>query len=160
MIITTINEFKLILESLNFDTNFKVFTADEFKKLYSNDPRFILKIDGGKKAFKYYQYSDYNDEPKIYFFGLEIDNVLVALGHIRQTKNINQYKLSYLCVDALYEGKGYASMLAENIFKWFSKNNYTFETTKYTEIGFIKLKPLFNKLAQKYNVNFIDKGKF
>ena len=164
--ITTINNWKLFESYTN---NFKVYTGNEFYKYISTngpngefDPRYMLKNDGGNKAFKYYMYDDYKHEPEnVYFLGLMVDDKLVALAHLRKSPYIeNTYWLSYLCVDPLYEGKGYASILAENMFQWFKEKNLQFESSSYTEQGFIKLKPLFNKLALKYSVPFIDKGKF
>lgn len=164
--IITIKDWKLFESYTN---NFKVYNADEFYKYISTngpneefDPRFKLKNDGGNKAFKYYQYSDYQvDSNNVYFMALEVDNIIVALAHIRKSKYIeNTFFLSYLCVDPLYEGMGYASQLANNMFQWFKENNLQFESSSYTEQGFVKLKPLFNKLALKYDIPFIDKGKF
>lgn len=153
----------------SYTNNFKIYTADEFYKYISTngpdgefDPRFLLKNDGGKKAFKYYQYSDYQqNKDSVFFMSLMVDNIIVALAHIQKSSyQENTYWLSYLCVDPIYEGKGYATQLTDNIFQWFKDNNMTFETSRYTEDGYIKLKPLFNRLASKYNVSFIDKEKF
>ena len=173
--ITSINEFKLYLESNN-NSNFKIFDADQFYKYLWRtgefDLRFKNKMDGGDKRFKYMQLDldmrkDYdqsdiiNNLKQVYFFGLEVNDITVALAHIRRSPYIeNTYWLSYLCVDPDYEGNGYASQLAEHIFKWFRERNLQFETSSYTEEGFVKLKPLFNKLATKYDVPFIDKVKF
>ena len=163
--ITTINDYKLFEAYTN---NFKIYNGNEFYKYISTngpdgefDPRYLMKSDGGNKAFKYYQYSDYQKEPEnVYFMGLMLDNIIVALAHIfKSPYQENTYWLSYLCVDTQYEGKGYASILADNMFQWFKENNLQFETSSYTEQGFIKLKPLFNKLAIKYDVPFIDKNK-
>ena len=165
--ITTIKDFKIMNEN-NQCTKFRIFTGDEFYQYILHngpndtfDPRYLLKNDGGNKVFKYYQYSDFQQEPKnVFFFGLEYDNKLISLAHIRKNPRIeNTYWLTYLCVDQIYEGKGYASILAEHIFKWYKQNNLQFESSSYTEQGYIKLKPLFNKLALKYDVKFIDKEK-
>lgn len=163
--ITTINEFKLILESNN--TYCKVLTSDEFRDQittnYKLDPRFQNKMNGGLKVFKYMQLQydfDYKDK-EVYFFCLFYNDIIVSLAHIRKSPHIeNTYWLSYLCTDPLYSSKGYASQLSEFMFKWFKKNNLQFETSSYTEEGMIALKPLFNRLAIQYNVPFIDKGKF
>lgn len=153
--ITTINEFKKQL-----DPNFIVLSSNEFQN-YINwgtdevDLRYVYKSDGGKKVFEYYMYDDFLTNKNVYFLGYFIDNKIVALAHIVE-KNKNNFYLNYLCVDPIYKGKGYASLLSENIFRWFKLKNYSFETSKYTEIGFKKLKPLFNKLAKKYDVIFKD----
>lgn len=164
--ITSINKFKLILEN-NENIRCTIMTSDEFYKyIYRNgeiDIRFKDKIGGGKKAFKYMQLQydlDYKDK-EVYFFCLFYNNEIVSLAHIRKSPHIeNTYWLSYLCTDPNFTNKGFASKLSEYMFKWFKQNNYTFESSSYTEQGYITLKPLFNKLALKYNVNFIDKEKF
>lgn len=170
--ITTINEYRKILESIY--NNIITYTPDEFYKYISTngpdgefDPRFLRKNDGGAKVFKYYQYSDYSgygiNENNTIFFGIFENDIMVGLVRIYlndDNKEQNIWWLTYLCIDPEYSSKGYASKLADYIFKYFKDHNYTFETSSYTEEGFVKLKPLFNKLALKYGVPFIDKGKF
>jgi GNAT superfamily N-acetyltransferase len=169
--ITNILNFKIFESGLN---NVKIYNSDEFYEYISTngpqktfDPRFLRKNDGGKKAFKYYEYQDYSsmyvNVDNTIFFGIFENDIMVGLSRIylndiNKSKNI--WWLTYLCIDPIYEGKGYATQLADYIFKYFKQNNYTFETSSYTEQGFIKLKPLFNRLALKYNVTFIDKEKF
>lgn len=171
--ITLINEFK-IYESSNNNNNIIIYTPDEFYKYISTngpnggfDPRFKRKNDGGNKVFKYYDYADYNSmyvkEHNTKFIGIFENNIMVGLVNLYLNKDNadkNIWWLRYLCIDPLYENKGYATQLVDYIFKWFKQNNYTFETSSYTEAGFVKLKPLFNRLALKYDVPFIDKDKF
>lgn len=155
---------KVLSENSN-SNGFRVFTADEFIKYLNRDgeydKRFLYKRDGGHKVFKYFMYDDYRiDRRNVFFFGLVVDGIIVALAHIRKSnKSDDTYWLSYLCVDPEFEGLGYASKLADNMFQWFKEKNLTFETSSYTEQGMVKLKPLFNKLAIKYDVHFKDKGK-
>lgn len=160
-----ITKYKIFKENLN---NIKIDILDNKRfitEIVNNDNykyqyKFLLKADGGKKAFKYYMYDDYRKDD-VYFFILFLNDEPVAMSHIEKSPYIdNTYWLSYLCVDPNFEGNGYASILADKMFEWFKENNLQFETSRYTEIGFVKLKPLFNKLAQKYNVPFIDKNKF
>ena len=125
------------------------------------DLRFVRKNDGGKKAFKYFSYNDYDLEPhNVKFFVIKINDVIVGMAHIRKSANKeNTWFLSHLSMDESFTDKGYASQLSEYMFKWFRDNGITFETSSYSEEGYVKLKPLFNRLALKYDVNFIDKGK-
>lgn len=158
-------EIKAVKESVN-SFIIKEFDADEMYKYITRsgkfDTRFAKTRDDGKNVFKYFDYSDYQlVSIGVRFFGLIVDNIIVALAHIRKSPNDeNTWWLSYLCVDPIYEGKGYASELSDYIFKWFKKEGLTFMSSSYTEQGMIKLKPLFNRLAIKYNVPFIDGGKF
>ncbi len=155
-----------INESSN-NTYCKIFTSEEFRdQIYTDhklDPRFQNKMSGGEKVFKYMQLQydfDYK-EKEVYFFGLFFNDIIVSLSHIRKSPYIeNTYWLSYLCTDPLYSSNGYASQLSEFMFKWFKDNNLQFESSSYTADGMIALKPLFNKLALKYNVPFIDKEQF
>ncbi len=165
-----------INESNTNTINFKVFDKDEFYKYLWRtgefDVRFKNKMDGGQKVFKYMQLDTdmrgnlntldvINNLKEVYFFGLEVNDIIVALAHIRRSPYIeNTYWLSYLCVDPLYESQGYASKLSESMFKWYKEHNLQFESSSYTERGYITLKPLFNRLAKQYNVPFIDKEKF
>lgn len=127
------------------------YTGREFLKFYD-------KIDEINN-FKYFSTnSDFLYIDKVYFFALYIDDKMVGLAHIRKSPYIeNTYWLSYLSILPEYENMGYASKLSEYIFKWFSDNDFQFETSSYSEKGFVKLKPLFNRLAKKYDVKFIDK---
>lgn len=168
-------------DDINKDTHVKLFESneeiyfhtfengDEFYKYISKngpndtfDPRFMRKNDGGEKAFKYFSYSDYKIEPNnVKFFVIKINDIVAGMAHIRKSKRKeNTWFLSHLSIDPLYGSKGYASMLSDYMFKWFKDNGITFETSNYTEEGYVKLKPLFNELATKYDVEFIDKGKF
>jgi GNAT superfamily N-acetyltransferase len=153
----------------NEDISFHTFeNGDEFYQYISKngpngtfDPRFMRKNDGGEKAFKYFSYSDYQIEPNnVKIFVIKINDIVAGMAHIRKSESKeNTWFLSHISIDPLYENKGYASMLSNYMFKWFRDNNINFETSSYTEEGYIKLKPLFNRLSLKYDVKFIDKGK-
>lgn len=167
-------------DDINKDTYVKLFETEENVSFYTFengnefyeyiskngpdgtfDPRFMRKNDGGDKAFKYFSYMDYQIEPtNVKFFVIKVNDLIVGMAHIRKSANKeNTWFLSHLSMDQLYTNKGYASQLSEYMFKWFKDNGITFETSSYTEEGYVKLKPLFNRLALKYDVNFIDKGK-
>jgi GNAT superfamily N-acetyltransferase len=167
-------------EDINKDTYIKLFESNEdisfhtfengsefYEYISKNgpngtfDPRFMRKNDGGEKAFKYFSYSDYQISPNnVKIFVIKINDIVAGMAHIRKSKNKeNTWFLSHLSMDSSYTNKGYASKLSDYMFRWFKDNGITFETSSYTEEGYIKLKPLFNKLATKYGVEFIDKGK-
>lgn len=130
-----------------------IYTSDEFLNKYRN------QLKNFSSDFKYYSKNDIDFFGNtVYFFTITILDKVIGLAHIRKNPHIdNTYWLSYLSIAKEYENKGYASMLSRYIFKWFSDNNLQFETSSYTDSGFIKLKPLFNKLANEYSVSFIDK---
>ena len=148
-IATTIREY---LNESNSNINIKEYSGRDFLKFYNQK---IKEIN----SFKYFNNSsDFSGIDNVYFFVLYIDGKIIGLAHIRKSPYIeNTYWLSYLSILNGFENMGYASKLSEFIFKWFSENNIQFETSSYSETGFLKLKPLFNKLAKKYDVKFIDK---
>lgn len=148
-IATTIREY---LNENNPQINVNVYSGKDFLKFYNQK---IKEINN----FKYFDNnSDFSGIDNVYFFVLYIDGKMVGLAHIRKSPYIeNTYWLSYLSVLSDFENMGYASKLSDFMFNWFSKNNVQFETSSYSETGFLKLKPLFNKLSKKYDVKFIDK---
>ncbi len=161
------NNQKKILENKKEEVTFKVFqNGNEFYNYISTngldgsfDPRFINKRNGGYGTFKYFSYMDYQIEPNnVKFFVIKINDVIVGMAHIRKSAyKENVWFLSYISMDDSYKNKGYASLLSDYMFKWFKDNDITFETSSYSEDGYIKLKPLFKKLSIKYGVDFIDK---
>lgn len=119
------------------------------------------KKDINKGQFKYFINIDiYLYPPKnVKFFIIEKENVPISISHIRKSTDWYRiWKLSFLSVKIGEENKGYASKLADYMFKYYSKNNLIFETSPYSNEGYLKLKPLFNKLSKKYKVPFVDNG--
>jgi GNAT superfamily N-acetyltransferase len=87
-------------------------------------------------------------------------NKIVGLSELEKSPYTDKtFWIQFLSVDPKYQNKGYASRLAEEIFRFAKQEDYSLETSSYTEVGYEKLKDLFNKMAQKYSVNFIDKEK-
>lgn len=134
-----------------FQTNY--YSGEDFiREVYHDN---IDRIN----EFKYFNNrSDFNELHNVKLFTIILNNEIVGLAHIRKNPYIeNTYWLSYLCIIEKHENKGLASILSKYIFNWFKKENIQFETSSYSESGFIKLKPLFNKLSKELNVAFIDK---
>jgi len=65
-------------------------------------------------------------------------------------------ELVYMEVVTKHQNEGIATLLTKDVFKYCNKFNYIFKTCPYTKIGEIKLKPLFNSLAEKMALTFID----
>lgn len=132
--------------------NITYYTDYDFLEIYNKNVERINKLEFFDSRH------DFGED--VVFFILEIDNKIAGISHIRKSPYIeNTYWISYLSLLEEYRRYGYASKLLEYIVKWFKKNNLQLEASSYTEEGFIKLKPLLNKLTNKYNVSFIDKGK-
>lgn len=65
-------------------------------------------------------------------------------------------ELCYIEVAPENQNQGVASILTKTIFNFCKQYKYSFKTCIYSTIGEMKLKPLFNSLAEKKEVNFID----
>jgi hypothetical protein len=116
------------------------------KNLNSGQFKYFINLDR-------YLYPQQN----VKFFILENGNEPVGIAHIR--RSTDWYKiwyLSFLSIKSSEQNKGYASILSEEMFKYYSKNKLVFETSPYSNEGYKKLKPLFGKLAKKYKVPFVD----
>lgn len=134
------------------ETSIKLYSAKDFSKIYNS-------ISSEINVFKYF-YCSFKYTDDIYFFVLCYNDKIIWLAEIeRSPYKENTYWLSYLTILDKFTDMGFASKLSDFIIKWFGENNFQFETSSYSEQGFIKLKPLFNKLTKKYGVPFIDKEK-
>lgn len=120
------------------------------------DNRFLSVDKGG--VFKYFDPRDlFNDtENKVYSI-IKSGKEITALGELEKNPySQDTYWIKFLSVDPIYQGNGYASILAEEIFKFAKNNNISLESSSYTTEGQEKLKAVFKRLAEKFAVNFID----
>ena len=123
------------------------------------DDRFLSIDKGG--VFKYFDPRDLfeNVENKVYSV-IKNDKEITALGELEKNPySQDTYWVKFLSVDPIYQGNGYASILAEEIFKFAKNNNISLENSTYTAEGQEKLKDVFKRLAEKFAVNFIDSDK-
>ena len=121
------------------------------------DDRFLTTEKGG--VFKYFDPRDLfeNIENKVYSI-VKNKQEIVALGELEKSlQNSDVYWIKFLSVDPKHQGRGCASILAEEMFKFAKEKKISLESSSYTDEGQQKLKALFNKLAEKFLVNFIDK---
>lgn len=139
-----------------------------FHSLYPMGGGFpIKKYKDLQDRIKYFHWDDFNNE--MYSAGLKDkiiryfiyyqDNNIRGILKLQQDIETNSdiLYITYLSVDPRYQKLGIASKLSEEAFKWCKENNKTLKPTLYSKIGFEKLKPLWYKLADKYNVNFIHR---
>ncbi len=120
------------------------------------DNRFLSIDKGG--VFKYFDPRDLfeNIENKVYSI-VKNNKEITALGELEKNPySQNIYWIKFLSVDPKYQGNGYASILAEEIFKFAKNNNISLESSSYTAEGQEKLKAVFRRLAEKFAVNFIE----
>jgi hypothetical protein len=142
-----------ILEYDHFnEIQLNVYTGNDFLKKFFNKINDLYQ-------FKYFSSrGDFQNSDDVYFFTLEKENKIIGLAHIRKSPYLEKtYWLSYLSILKEFENMNYATKLSDYLFNWFSDNELQFETSSYSNEGFVKLKPLFNRLSKKYNVSFIDK---
>ena len=154
---------KIIRNFYNYNTKIKTYNHSEFRKLIygsggqANDKTIFHRI-------KYLHHTDFdfviNDEQFYYivlFKGKKIIGIAKLGYYPNSSKSETEYGISFLSIDKDYRGRGYSHLLVDNMFKLASEKGLDVATSLYTYAGFTKLKPLFNKYANKYNVQFRDK---
>ncbi|MFA6251128.1 MAG: GNAT family N-acetyltransferase [Candidatus Paceibacterota bacterium] len=120
------------------------------------DNRFLPTEEGG--VFGYFNLMHAGRDNK--FPVVKEGDKIVGLSELEKSPYSDKtFWIQFLSIDPKYQNKGYASKLGEEIFRFAKQEGYSLETSSYTEIGYEKLKGLFNKLAEEYSVNFIDKKK-
>ncbi len=123
------------------------------------DNRFLSEKDGG--VFRHSALEDISFHENEFFFPIiKVGEKIVGLSKLQKDPfKDKSLWIQFLSIDPQFQGNGYASKLADEIFRFAKREGYSLETSSYTEIGYEKLKSLFNRLAQKYLVSFIDKEK-
>lgn len=132
-----------------------IYKGDNFPQ----DNRFLPTDEGG--VFEYFEIKDLSLHPDDKFYPIiKIGDKIVGLSELlKDPFNNKNLWIQFLSIDPKEQNNGYASRLAKEIFKFAKNNNYTLETSHYTEKGFEKLKPVFERLSEEYSVDFINKGK-
>ncbi len=123
------------------------------------DNRFLPIEKGG--VFRYFDPRDVleNIERKYYSL-IKVGDKVIGLSELEKAPETeNTIWLKFLSIDKDYQGQGYASKLAEEIFIFTKKEGFILEGSSYSDEGYEKLKSVLNRLANKYSVEFIDKGK-
>lgn len=126
------------------------------------DNRFLQTEKGG--VFKYFELSDiqYNKNDKFYPV-IKIGDKIVGLSELLKDpfdKTNKNLWIQFLSIDPKEQGNHYGSKLAKEIFDFARQNNYSLEASRYTEDGYTKMRPVFEKLSKEYNdVKFINKDK-
>jgi len=142
----------------------KTLSADEFEKLIykdgrSPDKRFVDPERGG--VFKYFDLSKLTERKMtkrdLFYPVVKFQDTIVGLSELeRRPDETNVYWMTFLSIDPEYRGRGCASRLEEEVFKFAKEKGFAIESSGYSPEGWKKLKPLQNRLAEKYGVRFID----
>ncbi len=123
------------------------------------DNRFLPVENGG--VFKYFDIKELSQNKKDKFYPVvKIGDKIVGLSELlKDPFNNKNLWVQFLSIDPEEQNNGYASRLAKEIFEFAKKNNYSLEASSYTEKGFEKMRPVFERLSKEYLVDFINKGK-
>lgn len=120
------------------------------------DKRFLPVKDGG--VFKYFRIDlpDWNDKDKSFPI-VEVENEIVGLGELEKSPHEEKMLwIKFLSVDPKYQGKGYATKLAEEIFRFAQQEGFSLKGSIYSDEGEQKLKHLFSRFAEQFSVNYIE----
>ena len=151
-------------ESLSISTE-TLSTDDLIYSIYKGsnlpqDNRFLSTEKGG--SFRFFELQDIQNHKEDKFFPvIKIGEKIVGLSELlKDPFNNKNLWIQFLSIDPKEQGNKYASMLSREIFDFAKKNGYTLEASHYTEDGFIKMRPVFERLSKEYSdVSFINKGK-
>lgn len=124
------------------------------------DRRFLPTENGG--VFKYFEIKDLPNHKEDKFYPVvKIGEKIVGLSELlKDPFNKKNLWIQFLSIDPNEQGNGYASRLSKEIFDFARKSGYSLEASRYTEDGFTKMQPVFEKLANEYSdVPFINKDK-
>jgi len=121
-----------------------------------HDERFLPSEKGG--VFKYFDIRSLVENKKDLFYSIIKEaSKVIGLSELEKIPNQEkQYWIKFVSIDPKYQGKGLASKLVEEIFRFARQEGATLESSSYSSDGYDKLKPLFNKFAEEFSVNFID----
>lgn len=123
------------------------------------DSRFLPIEQGG--VFEFFELKDLSLHKKDKFYPiLKVGNEIVGLSELlKDPFNNKNLWIQFASIDPKAQNNGYASKLAKEIFEFAKNNNYSLEASRYTEKGFEKIRPVFERLSKEYPINFINKGK-
>jgi GNAT superfamily N-acetyltransferase len=125
------------------------------------DKRFLSTEKGG--VFKYFELSNLNDmySKDRFYPVIKLNDEIVALSEIEKNNlKENNYWIKFISVDPKYQNNGYATKLIENIFKFAKENNYSLETSIYSDEGIEKIKNIVDKFEKETGVNVIKRSYF
>jgi len=121
------------------------------------DNRFLPTNRGG--VFEYFNLADLTGlsaGDKLYPVVLVADKIVGLAELEKNPRDPKIFWIKFISVDPSEQGKGFATKLTREIFRFAKENDLALETSSYSEVGYQKLKDLFSRLAQEYSVRFID----
>ncbi len=121
------------------------------------DSRFLPKKEGG--VFHYFDLPEIlgtNRKEYVYFSVLKVGDIIVGIAEIEKDPyKENNFWIKQISVDPLYQGKGYASRLIEEIFNFAKTKEASLQSSIYSEEGKEKLEKVIQGFSEKTGVPLI-----
>ena len=141
---------------------------DLYDRIYQGQPtpqdtRFLPTENGG--VFKYFDVHAHDLDKNMNWTGIkvrqysivEVDGLTVGLSELENDPyREGNLWLKFISVDPKYQGKGYASRLTEEVFRYAKESGYTVQPSTYTKDGDKKLKRKIEEMSEKYSVKLTD----
>lgn len=149
--------------------SYKILKDEDFYNLFVDydlkDPYIAFKDIA--KRIKYFNNQDiiphyWNGNATYYYICAFSENKVIGILKFKtggQESIWNKGYKNWICfcsVDEDYRGKGIASKLSKILFAFAKGHSYNVLSSGYSEIGFLKLKPLFAKYAEQYKIDWCD----
>ena len=121
------------------------------------DSRFLSPDKGG--VFKYFDIqkliSIHKKRENLFYPVIKIDDKIIAICELEKSPyEENLFWITGVSVDPAYQGNRYASMVLEETFRFAKEREVALLGSQYSEKGFIRLKSVCHRLADKYGVEF------
>lgn len=142
--------------------NLIVMSTDQLLNyIYEGDSLPVKKHFFDETRFKFYA-NDSNKFNKLWtYVCLWQDGEIIGLCKLGKSYEDKQFgnalSIWFFEIDSKYQGQGYAKKLAELVFKYCATHKTRLSTSTYTEMGKERIAKLFDEMAQKYKVHFIDR---
>ncbi|MFC1608752.1 GNAT family N-acetyltransferase [Patescibacteria group bacterium] len=122
------------------------------------DKRFLAVKKGG--VFKYFKLDNLTNPfagDFSYAISEEGDKITGLAELQKSADDENIIWMKFLSIDPEFQGKRHASKVAREVMEYIKDNNLTLEMSSYSSReGWEKLKPLFRRLSDEYEVEMID----
>ena len=163
------------METPNFTTKEKIISKTEIlsfdsllDEIYKGENlpqgnRFLSSEQGG--VFKYFEpknltNGDFKSRSNRVFPVVRLDDEIVALSELDKNPFKDKtFWIKFICVDPKYQNNGYAKELIKQIFEFAKNNDYTLETSIYSDEGLEKIKKTIERFGEETGVNIIDRNK-
>ena len=107
------------------------------------------------------EFSYWDLEKETYYIVLFENSKIIGVAKIGyypiDSNHEKDFSIPFFSIDKEYRNQGYSHVLADKLFETAKEKGLDIRTSTYTYVGYLKLKPLFNKYADKHGVIFTDK---